>query len=89
MTKFFDLWYKTAWGDGRNWLGAESDFARVAYHEGMRIAESAEFATLSTVISQLEAGDVPGSLKMLRARLQRLEAHADFTESPGGQINSG
>lgn len=69
---WFDLWYAKTWGDGSNWIGAESSLVREAYLEALRAAGADEFATLSTVLSQIEAGDRDGAMKMLLARMRKI-----------------
>lgn len=69
---WFDRWYTKTCGDGSNWIGAESALVRLAYLEALRTAASDEFAGLSVVLSQIEAGDADGAAKMLLARMWKI-----------------
>jgi hypothetical protein len=70
---WFERWYAETWGDGSNWIGAESQLARLAYLEATRAAGANEAATLTAIWSQLDAGDKDGAVKMIRARLWKIQ----------------
>lgn len=70
---WFDCWYAKTWGDGSNWIGAESQLVRLAYLEATRAAVADEAAVLAAIWSQIDAGDNKGAAKMIQARLLKIQ----------------